>query len=170
MKFESDWAKTAVCIVPAKFYTQCQNWPWSLIPWPQINRVPPLIILNLHVKFKRDWTITAVFIVSTKLCKQSAKVDLDIWPHDPKSIGFLISLSTTCMWSLKVIGQKLQPVSCPQSFIHRVPKVTLTFDPKSILDVKFERDWTKTAVCIVPTRFYTKSVKVDLGLWSCDQR
>ena len=39
------------------------------------------------------------------------------------------------MWSLKVIGLKLKSVSCPQGFIHRVPKLTSTFlpcDPKSI--------------------------------------
>ena len=156
VKFESDWAKTVVAIVPTRsftssakvdlelwprnpksigflpsssttymwslrvigqncsrycvhnvLYTECQSWPWPLTPWPKINRVPPLIIHNLQVKFESDWAKTVVAIVSTRFYLQSAKVDLDLWPRDPKSIGFLLSSSTTYKWSLKVIGQKL---------------------------------------------------------------
>ena len=47
-------------------YIECQSWPWPLNPWPKINRVPPLIIHNLHVKFESDWTNTVVAIVSTR--------------------------------------------------------------------------------------------------------
>ena len=72
-------------------YTECQSWP--LTPWSKINRVPPLIISNLHVKFESDWAKTIDCIVSTRSHTQSAKVDL--WPRDPKSIGFLLSSSTT---------------------------------------------------------------------------
>ena len=61
----------------------------------------PLIIHNLHVNIESDWTKTAP-------CSQgfihSAKLTLTF---DPKLIGFLLSSSTTCMWGLKVIGQKL---------------------------------------------------------------
>ena len=138
----SDWAKTVVCIVSTRSYTQsarvdlylwprdpkstgfllassttymwslevirqktslypahkvlftkCQSWPWPLTP----------IIYNLHVKSESDWAKTIVCIVSTRSYIQSAKDDLDLWPHDPKSIGFLLSSSTTYMWSLKVI-------------------------------------------------------------------
>ena len=32
------------------------------------------------------------------------------------------------------------------------------------LHVKFESDWAKTVVAIVPTRSYTQSAKVDLDL------
>ena len=42
VKFESEWAKTA------------------------INMVPPLIIHNLHVTFESDWAKTVVAIVSTR--------------------------------------------------------------------------------------------------------
>ena len=84
-----------------------QSWPWPMNPWPKINRGPLLIIHNLHVKFESDWAKTVVAIVSTRSYTQSATVDLDLWPRDPKSIGFLLSSSTTYMWSLKVIGQKL---------------------------------------------------------------
>ena len=86
-------------------YTEGQSWPWLLTTWPQINRVPPLIIHNLHVKFESDWAKTVVCIVSTRSCLQRAKVDLDLWLCDPKSIGFLLSSWWMCMWSLKGIGQ-----------------------------------------------------------------
>ena len=56
------------------------------------------------------WAKTVVAIVPTRSYTQSAKVDLDIWPHDPKSIWFLSLSSTTYMWSLKVIELKLKSV------------------------------------------------------------
>ena len=67
--------------------------------------------------------------MSTRSYTQSAKVDLDLRPRDPKSIGFLLLSWWICMWSLKVIGQKLKSLLCRQGLIHRVPKWTLTFDP-----------------------------------------
>ena len=90
-------------------YTECQNWPWPLTSWPKINRVPPLIIHNLNVKFESDWTKTVAYILATRSYRytQSAKVDLDLWPCDLKSIGFLLSSSTNYIWSLNVIGLKL---------------------------------------------------------------
>ena len=62
-----------------------QNWPWPLILWPKINRIPPLIIHNLHVKFESDWAKTVVCILPTRSYTQSAKANLDlekawIWP------------------------------------------------------------------------------------------
>ena len=77
----------------------------------KINRVPPLIIHNLHVKSERDWAQTIVCIVSTRSYTQSAKDDLDLWPHDPKSIGFLLSSSTTYMFlslGRGAVGEGLQ--------------------------------------------------------------
>ena len=65
-----------------------------------------------------------VCIVPTRPYTQSTKIDTDLWPRDPKSIGSLLSLSTTYMWSLKKIWLKLQ----------------------------FESDRAKTVVCIVSTR------------------
>ena len=64
-------------------------------------------------------------IVPTRFRRQSAKVDLNLWPHDVKSIGFLLSSSATYIWSLKVI-------------------------------------WLQLWVCILPTRGFTSSTKVDL--------
>ena len=122
-----------------------------------------------------------VVIVSTRYYTQSAKVDFDLWPYDPKSIGFLLSSSTTYMWSLKVIGQKLKSLLCPQGLIHTVPSWpwTLTQCPKinrvtpliiHNLQVKFESDLVKTVVTIVSTRSYTQSAKIDLDLWPCDPK
>ena len=55
--------------------TECQSWPWLLTSWPKINRVPSLIIHNLHVKFESDWASTVVAIVSTGL-----KTECQSWP------------------------------------------------------------------------------------------
>ena len=138
-------------------YTQCQSWLWPLTPWPKINQVPSFIIHNLHVKFESDWEKTLVTVVSTRYYTQSAKVDLDLWPCDTKSIGSLLSSSTTYMSWLKVIGQKLKSKSA---------KLTLSFDPVTQNQVKFESDWAKTVVAIVSKRYYTQRAKVDLDLWS----
>ena len=64
------------------------------------------------------------------------KVDQDIWPNDPKWIESLCSSSTTCIWSLKVIGQKLYPAPGPQGFIQKVLKLTLAFE----LATKYQYD------------------------------
>ena len=107
VKFESDWAKSVVTIMSTRSYTQCQSWPWPLNLGPKISGIPPLIIQNLHEEFESGWAKTVVATVSTRSYTQSAKVDLDLWLGDPKSIGLLLSSSTTYMWSLKEIGQKL---------------------------------------------------------------
>ena len=100
-------------------HTECQSWPWPLTPWPKINRVPPLIMANVHVKFESDREKTVAAIESTRFYIQSTKVDLDLWPRDPKSIGFLLSSWRMCMWSLKMMGQKLWSLSCPQGKVWR---------------------------------------------------
>ena len=108
VKFESDWAKTVVAIVSStRSYTQSAKVNFNL--WPPDPKSIELFIHNLHVdvKFESDWAKTVVAIKSTGSYTQRATVDLDIWPRNPKSIGFLLSSFTTCMWSLKVIGQKL---------------------------------------------------------------
>ena len=100
-------------------YTECQSWPWPLTPWHKINRVPSIIIHNSHAKFESDWAKTVVCIMPTRSYTHSAEVDLNLWLRDPKSIGFLLSSSTTYMWSLKLIGQKLWSLSCPQGRVWR---------------------------------------------------
>ena len=53
--------------------TECKNWPWPLTLWPKINRVPPLIIHNLHLKFESDREKTVVCIVSTRQSATDAR-------------------------------------------------------------------------------------------------
>ena len=87
--------------------------------WPKINR----ILLSSSATYL--WSLevikekSVVCIVSTRSYTQSAKVDLDLWPRDPKSIGFLLSSSTSYMRSLKVIRWKVEAVSCPQGKAQR---------------------------------------------------
>ena len=92
--------------------------------------VPSLLFHNLYEMFESDWWKTVVCIVPTMFYTQSAKVDLDLEPHNPKSIGILFSSSTTYLWSLKWFG-----VNCIVStrFYRQRAKVDLgPCDPKSI--------------------------------------
>ena len=142
-KFESDRAKTVVCtcIVSTRFYSQSAKVDLDL--WPRDPKMtlkfdpmpdnqqgysshPEQLTCEVW-KWPRKKAV--VCIVPSRFYRQSPKVDVDFWPRDPKSIGFLLSSSTTYMWSFIVIGQKLLSVSCPQGFIVKVIKLTLTFDP-----------------------------------------
>ena len=67
---------------------------------------------------------TVVCIMPIRSYTQSAKVDLNLWPCDPNSTGFFLT-------------------------IHN-------------LHFKFESDWTKTAVCIMPTNFIHRAQKLTL--------
>ena len=58
-------------------YAEFQSWPWPLTLWSKINRVPPLITHNVHVKFESDWAKTEVCILPTSFYTKSAKVDLE---------------------------------------------------------------------------------------------
>ena len=138
-------------------YTNCQSWPLPLTSWPKIDRVPSLVLLNLHVKFVSDWTKTAVCfllirlykqitctkwivfllssrltlkfesdltrtvvcIVPTRFNSQSAKVEIDLWFPQPKinRVPTLINYNSNV--NLKVIGQKMWSVSCPQCLFYR---------------------------------------------------
>ena len=107
VKFESDWAKTVICILPTRSYTQGAKVDLGhhLQITCEVNRFSPLIMNNSHVKFGSDQAKTLACINSARFHKQSPNADLR--PDDPKSIGFLLSSSTTYLWSLKVIGPKL---------------------------------------------------------------
>ena len=101
-----------------------------------------------------------VCIVPTRF--YSAEVDRDLWLHDPKSIGFLLSSSTT--YTMKFESDWAKTVVCivPTRFYRQ--GASLTFDPvtqnwyrvppliMNNLHVKFESDRAKTVVFIVPTR------------------
>ena len=121
VKFESDQTKTAVYIVPTRFYTQSTKGDLDL--WSKINRVPLLIMNKPHVKFEIHQSKTVACMDPTRLYTQSTKVDIDLWPRDPKLIGLLFS-STTYMWSLKAISLEMWSVSCPQGKARRTDGLT----------------------------------------------
>ena len=109
------------------------------------------------------------------------KVKLEIWPHDPKSIGFLLSLCTTYVWSLQVIQAKVIICTVPKSFHSQRAKVDLDLWPQihrvppligNNLWVKIESDRVNVVVCIMPTRFTDKGpgAPVQLELWPCDPK
>ena len=88
--FESDWTKSVFGIVPTAqkvLCIECQSWP--LTTQPKINRVTPLIN-NWRVVWKW-WGKNVVFILPTRFHSLSVKVDL--WPRNPKSIGFLLIIN-----------------------------------------------------------------------------
>ena len=131
-----------------------------------MNRVSPLIINSLHMKFESYWAKPVACIVPT-MFNESRR-----WPW-PLVQGLKINM--VLYEALKVIGQKLKPASCPQIFSSRVWELTLTFArmtenqwgfPLIInnFEVKFENDQANTVHCIVPRMFHWKSAKVDLDL------
>ena len=147
VKFESNWPKTAVCIVRTMFYIHKSTcWSWPLTPRFKLYRAP--FIYNLYVKYASDWTKTNLYCAYKVLYMvvYSAKVDFDLWPQDPKSIGFLLSSSIASMLSLKVIREKLLRSS-------------------GVLPTRFYAwPWTPRFV----HRFYRRIAKFDLDLGSCD--
>ena len=81
----------------------------------------------------------------------------------------------TYMWSLKVIGVKVQLVSCLKSFNHKVPKLTLTLDsatqnafyshyPQLACEIGKWLGYTCSPYCV--QIFYTQKTKVDLDLFT----
>ena len=145
--------------------SECRSWPWDLTRWPKIYGVPPFIIHNFHVKFESDRAKTVAGIVPRRFYTQGVEVDLELWPLDQKSIGVLLSSSTTCIWCLRVIGLKL-----PTRFYTQSAQVDIDHkprDPKSTgfgfllslsttCKLKFESDQAETVTCIVRTGFYTQ--------------
>ena len=179
VKYESDLAKTIVCIVSTMYYTQCQSWPWPMTPLPKINWDPPPIIHNLHVKSESDWAKTIVCIVSIRSYTQCQswpwpmtpwpKINRVHPPHHPqltcedwKWLGYNCSLYHvhTILYTVYQCGP--WPLT-PWPKINRVPPLII-----HNLHMKSESDWAKTGVGIVSTRSYTQSAKVDIDLWYCD--
>ena len=161
--------------------TRCQSWSWPLTPWPKINRVPPLVFHNLHVKSESDWAKTIVCIVSTMYYTQcqSWPWPMTQWPkinrvsssHHPqltgevwKWLGYICSLYHVH----KVLYKECQcwhwPLT-PWPKINMVPPLII-----HNLHVKSESDWAKSVVGIVSTRSYTQSAKIDFDLWSRDRK
>ena len=140
VKFESYWAKTAVCIVSTRSYTQSAKVDLDLWPRdPKSIGFPPFIINNLHVKFKSDWAKTAVCIVSTRSYTQSAKVDLDLWPRDPKSIGFP-KIKTTIIYSNR--NSKVGSFEIAKIKITKIISHTFTFKSWKFPAIRYWERWT----------------------------
>ena len=43
VQFQSDWAKTEICIKPTMFHRKSAKGDLNLWLWPKINRIPPLM-------------------------------------------------------------------------------------------------------------------------------
>ena len=94
---------------------------------------------NSHMK---TWSLkvigqTVACIVPTRFYRQSAKVDLDLWLHDPKSRVLLLSLSTIYAWILKVIGQKKVVCIVPTRLYRQSAKVNLDLWPHGQKSIGF---------------------------------
>ena len=107
VEFESDQEKTVVCIVSPR---QSATYAWMdgqtdarSYPLAQPHK-NDLITISRPTLLRVD---SIACIVPKRFCRQSAKFDIDLWPCEPKSIGFLHSSWITYMWSLKAIALKL---------------------------------------------------------------
>ena len=129
-------------------YTECQSWTWPLTQWPKINRVPPLIINNLHVKFESHREVTVVCILPTRQSTMDGRTDAHTRSLTQPHTNGCITISLT-----------------PWHKINRVPPLII-----HNLHVKFGSDWAKAVVAIVSTRSYIQSAKVDLGLLPHDPK
>ena len=129
--------------------SQCWPWPLALI---QIQFDSTTYMWSLIWKWLRK---SCSLLYHTHKVLQSAKVDLDFWPHYPKSISFLLSLTTYCeVW--KWLNKKCSLYHA-HKVLQRVPKAQswpwpLTLWPKvkriflliiNNFCVKFENDCTK---------------------------
>ena len=119
---------TLACIVPNVSQAKCKISPWPFTLWPKNNRVPPLITNNIYLEFESDSAKTVVLIIPTCFTARVPKLTLTFDPVTQKSIGFLLSSSTTCMlfesyWVKTVLF--IMP-----TWFHRLSAMlTLTFDP-----------------------------------------
>ena len=80
------------------YFHQCPSWPWPLTS--KINRVNPLTLLNMSVKFDKEAHNGLVTIVITSLFPYMSigTLTFDLWP--PKSIGSILSPWLTYLPSL----------------------------------------------------------------------
>ena len=124
-KFDNRWLDNAKHGIPSQGGGGGANVTFNVVILNE--RIPPLGINNLQMKLTSDRAKTVACIMPTIVSQ--AECRSWPWPFNPdsKSIGFLLSLPTTYMWSLKVIWQN--SVSCPQKVLRAVQKLILTFDP-----------------------------------------
>ena len=89
MKYKSSISDGLKVIAKVKFFVHAANAnahtramtlaPPDICPSSLMNRVSPLVINNLHMKFESDQAnATVVSIMPTRFLRQSAKVVLDL--------------------------------------------------------------------------------------------
>ena len=100
--------------------------------------------------------------MSTRFYTQSAKVDLNLYPRNKKTIEFPLSSSKTYMWSLKVIGQTMLSI-VPTGFYTQSAKVDFDLSTNRVppliihnLHMKFESDWANNVVYRAHKVLYTE--------------
>ena len=142
-----------------------------------MDRVPPLVMNNLYVKFENDTAKLVACTVATRFYRQSAKVDLDLSFNDPKLIWFLLSSPTTYMWNLKWSSKNCK-LHRTQNVSQAAANVVLDLWPMWLkidraspliiinLHVRLESNqvnWSPSLyIYIVSTMFHRKNVNVDL--------
>ena len=52
VQFQSYWAKTEICLKPTMFQRQSTKGDLNLWLWPKNNRIPPLMMVDLCMKFE----------------------------------------------------------------------------------------------------------------------
>ena len=92
-----------------------------LRPWPltlNINRVHPLITVNMSAKFDEEAHRFSLYGVH-KLISIYVHYDLDLWPSI--SIGFILSPWLTCLPSMIKKSTTVKSLLHSQAYFHRCP-------------------------------------------------
>ena len=144
-------------------------WPWPLTS--KINRVYPLTMVNMSVKFDKEIHNGSVSIVFTSLFPYNyVHCDLDLW--HPKSIGFILSSWLTCLPSLikkhtLVLFAKVFTSLFPYmrivtltSEINRVHSITM-----ANMSAKFDQETHNGLVANMFTSLFPYTNVYDLDLW-----
>ena len=114
---KSTTVKSLLC--SQAYFHRCPVWPWPLTS--KINRVHPLITVNMSAKFDKEICNGLVSMVFTSLFPYMSIMTLtfDLWP--PKSIGCILSSRLTCLPSLIKKSTTVKSLLCSQAYFHRCP-------------------------------------------------
>ena len=114
---KSTTVKSLLC--SQAYFHRCPVWPWPLTS--NINRVHPLITVNMSAKFDKEICNGLVSMVFTSLFPYMSIMTLtfDLWP--PKSIGCILSSRLTCLPSLIKKSTTVKSLLCSQAYFHRCP-------------------------------------------------
>ena len=170
VKSESDWAKTVVCIVSTRSYTQSAKVDLHL--WPRDPKSIGFLLASsttymwsLKVIRQKTSLYTANKVLFTKC--QSWPWPLTPWPkinRVPPLVFHNLHWKSENDWAKTIVCKvsTMYYTQCkswpwpmtPWPKINRAPLLII-----HNLHVKSESDWAKTIVCIVSTRSYTQSAK-----------